>query len=357
MCGGERHIKPLAFGRGTIFLSVRQIFISLNAFNNYASYYFRKLNARLFSRADQLPEHRWECILILQKRLCARRMVLVSRRTRSSRNNDPPWMHNPSWSSHGGMSIPYIYHFDADNPASQWQFVPVIRHKFILLHRINGYIVIVLVMISNTGAFLIIRRSFGGTLPTQAAMGLLIILSTTSIAMAYYNIKRLQIEQHRAWMLRAMFYLGVIITTRIIMVIAAQVSTAVGKYYVPMICDEIVFVQDSLAQYNTMYPQCSIADMTVDGMIAVAANFGSDRKEQLQASLELNFGMAAWLSIFLHTIGVEVYLNLTPTEGERLRRVIYAKQLEAGMKNPGSAGLTVDRWGDADEWIVPAEDT
>lgn len=238
-----------------------------------------------------------------------------------------------------------------------WQFVPVIRHKFILLHRINGYIVIVLVMISNTGAFLIIRRSFGGTLPTQAAMGLLIILSTISIAMAYYNIKRLQIEQHRAWMLRAMFYLGVIITTRIIMVIAAQVSTAVGKYYVPMICDEIVFVQDSLTQNNTMYPQCSIANMSVDGMIAVAANFGSDRKEQLQASLELNFGMAAWLSIFLHTIGVEIYLNLTPAEGERLRRVSYAKQLEAGMRNPGSAGLTVDRWGDADEWIVPAEDT
>lgn len=239
----------------------------------------------------------------------------------------------------------------------QWQFVPVIRHNFILLHRINGYIVIVLVMISNAGTFLIIRRSFGGTLPTQAAMGLLVILSTTSISMAYYNIKRLQIEQHRAWMLRAMFYLGVIITTRIIMVIAAQVSTAVGKYYVPMICDEIVFVQDSLTHNNTMYPQCSIANMTVDGMIAVAANFGSDRREQLQASLELNFGMAAWLSIFLHTIGVEIYLNLTPAEGECLRRISYAKQLEAGMKNPGSAGLTVDRWGDADEWIMPAEDS
>jgi hypothetical protein len=239
----------------------------------------------------------------------------------------------------------------------QWQFVPVIRHKFVLLHRINGYIVIVLVMISNAGTFLIIRRSFGGTLPTQAAMGLLVILSTTSISMAYYNIKRLQIEQHRAWMLRAMFYLGVIITTRIIMVIAAQVSTAVGKYYVPMICDEIVFVQDSLTHNNTMYPQCSIANMTVDGMIAVAANFGSDRREQLQASLELNFGMAAWLSVFLHTIGVEIYLNLTPAEGECLRRISYAKQLEAGMKNPGSAGLTVDRWGDADEWIMPAEDS
>jgi len=115
MGGGERHIEPLAFGRDTIFLSVWQIFTFLNAFNNYASCYFRKLNARLFSRADQLPEHRWECILILQKRRCARRMVLVSRRTRSSRNNDPPWMHNPSWSSHGGKLTPYTYHFDANN--------------------------------------------------------------------------------------------------------------------------------------------------------------------------------------------------------------------------------------------------
>jgi hypothetical protein len=215
----------------------------------------------------------------------------------------------------------------------------------------------VLVMISNAGALLIIRRSFGGTLPTQAAMGLLVILSTVSIGMAYYNIKRLQVEQHRAWMLRAMFYLGIIITIRIIMVIAAQVTSAVGKYYVPMSCDEISFIQRaSPGRNDTIYSQCTLPNMTTDGVIAVAANFGSGRKEQLQASLELNFGMAAWIAIFLHTVGVEIYLNLTPAEGERLRRISYEKQLEAGMKNPGSAGLTIDGWGDAEKWVVPAED-
>jgi uncharacterized membrane protein len=236
--------------------------------------------------------------------------------------------------------------------------VPIIRHNSILLHRINGYIIIILVMVSNGGALLIIRRSFGGTLPTQAAMGLLVVMSTISISMAYYNIKRLQIEQHRAWMLRAMVYLGIIITTRIIMVIAAQVTTALGKYYVPMSCDEIDFIyRESPGHNNTMYPQCAASNMTTDGMIAVAANFGSSSREQLQASMELNFGMAAWIAIFLHTVGVEIYLSLTPAEGERLRKVSYEKQLEAGMKNPGSAGLTVDRWGDAEKWVVPTEAT
>jgi hypothetical protein len=44
-------------------------------------------------------------------------------------------------------------------------------------------------------------------------------------------------------------------------------------------------------------------------------------------------------------------LNLTPREAERLRNVSYQRQLEAGMKNPGSAGLTVDRFGDSEPWV------
>lgn len=57
-----------------------------------------------------------------------------------------------------------------------------------------------------------------------------------------------------------------------------------------------------------------------------------------------------WMSIFLHAIGVEIYLNLTPAESDRLRTVSYEKQLEAGFDHPGSAGLTVDRWGDSTPW-------
>ena len=58
----------------------------------------------------------------------------------------------------------------------------------------------------------------------------------------------------------------------------------------------------------------------------------------------------AWLALFLHVVGVELYLNLTPAESARLRMVSYEKQLKAGFKHPGSAGLTADRWGGAPTW-------
>jgi hypothetical protein len=46
-------------------------------------------------------------------------------------------------------------------------------------------------------------------------------------------------------------------------------------------------------------------------------------------------------------------LHLTPREAERLRKVSYQRQLEAGMKNPGSAGLTADKLGDSEAWVLP----
>jgi uncharacterized membrane protein YozB (DUF420 family) len=42
----------------------------------------------------------------------------------------------------------------------------------------------------------------------QMGVGVLSIAFISSLALALYNIKRLQIEQHRAWMLRAWFYVS-----------------------------------------------------------------------------------------------------------------------------------------------------
>jgi hypothetical protein len=50
---------------------------------------------------------------------------------------------------------------------------------------------------------MITRNAFGGGLETQAILGLMAIMLLVLLALAYYNIKRLQIEQHRAWMRRA----------------------------------------------------------------------------------------------------------------------------------------------------------
>lgn len=77
------------------------------------------------------------------------------------------------------------------------QFVPVIRHKLLILHRINGYLALLLLTCAVVGALMIARYAFGGTLATQALVGWLAIIVMGSAIMAYINIKRLQIDQHR----------------------------------------------------------------------------------------------------------------------------------------------------------------
>ncbi|KAL9618942.1 MAG: hypothetical protein Q9160_006406 [Pyrenula sp. 1 TL-2023] len=242
-----------------------------------------------------------------------------------------------------------------------WQFIPVIRHKFLLFHRLNGYAIILLTLLSNIGVLMIVRRSFGGTIETQTATGVLVILTTTSLCLAYYNIKRLQIDQHRAWMLRAMFYLGTIITLRLIMLLSALIITRTGPYYTTRTCAEISFMHrdDSSSSSSSstapnltaLYPQCTSPNTTSsETHIPIPASFPSPNVEEIGASLGLSFGMAMWLATLIHLIGVEVYLGLTPREGNRLRQVSYERQMERGMKDPGNAGLTSWRVGDAERW-------
>ncbi|KAL8911470.1 MAG: hypothetical protein Q9171_003368 [Xanthocarpia ochracea] len=263
------------------------------------------------------------------------------------------------WYSKGIYRIGITIHLATILPAGLlmvWQFVPVIRHKFLLFHRINGYLVSILVLIANTGALMIARRAFGGSLSTQAGVGVLALISTLSIALAYYNIKRLQIDQHRAWMLRAMFYLGSIITLRIIMVLAALVSSNTSFYNTTMTCGELLTILDTSEKVNSFYPSCGEPGATTHTLAIVQAKFGT-QPEQVASALRISFGMALWMALFLHATGVELYLGLTPRENNRLRQVSYERQLERGLSPAGSAGLTTDRWGDAEPWQLRKEVT
>ncbi|AEO69780.1 uncharacterized protein THITE_43266 [Thermothielavioides terrestris NRRL 8126] len=191
------------------------------------------------------------------------------------------------------------------------QFVPAIRHKAILLHRINGYLVILLSLISTAGAIMLARNAVGGRTEVQSGVGVLSIAFVVSLALALYNVKRLQIEQHRAWMLRAWFY---------------------------------------------AYPDCYayFSGDDVNRIVLVPASFQGN-KSNVTAALSRNFGGALWLALALHAVGVEIYLRLTPAEADRLRNVSYQRQLEAGMKNPGRAGLTADRTGDSALWVPSSQ--
>lgn len=85
------------------------------------------------------------------------------------------------------------------------QFTPFIRHRWITIHRISGYFAILLYTISLVGALMIARQAFGGGLDVQLWVGFVGIGVLVCFVLAWVNIKRLQIEQHRAWMLRGWF--------------------------------------------------------------------------------------------------------------------------------------------------------
>jgi hypothetical protein len=86
------------------------------------------------------------------------------------------------------------------------QFTPFIRHRWMMIHRISGYAAILLYVVSFAGVLMIAREAFGGGLDVQSWCGFVGIGVLVCLILSWYNIKKLQIEQHRAWMLRAWFY-------------------------------------------------------------------------------------------------------------------------------------------------------
>ncbi|MCJ1447779.1 MAG: hypothetical protein MMC23_008290 [Stictis urceolatum] len=234
-----------------------------------------------------------------------------------------------------------------------FQFTPIIRHKFMLFHRINGYLIMLLILMSNAGCAILLRRPMGTDIPWQTVVTILIIFTTFSGAMAIWNIKRLQIDQHRAWMLRCMFTLGVAVTGRVIGLSGAYFMTRLGGWYSVWPCDMIDFTNRQFGitdVLETRYPQCLTSNGTLNGQVVVQAALNATAPEETGAAYALLAGPAVWLALILHVVGLEMYLHLTPREAMRLRQVSYEKQVAAGFRNPGYSGTSVERWGDAEKW-------
>ncbi len=101
----------------------------------------------------------------------------------------------------------------------------------IILHRINGYTVFVLYFLGAAGGIVITPHAYGGHIDTQTAAGALAILVLIAWAIAYVQIKRLQIDQHRKWMLRGISMMASIVTSRIILLIATKIMSDIGTYH------------------------------------------------------------------------------------------------------------------------------
>ncbi|KAL3426472.1 hypothetical protein PVAG01_03263 [Phlyctema vagabunda] len=241
------------------------------------------------------------------------------------------------------------------------QFLPIVRHKWLLYHRIAGYIIICLITVSNVGYLLLADIAEGGDLPTQTFLGLLALVVTTMLCLAIYNIKKLQIDQHRNWMLRVFIYMGFVITQRVLLVIIPLILTtwpSIDRQAL-LSCREIQWLYfGNETMLYTNYPACLPENLIFapHGKVLVDPKLGSapdtDRARDA-AAFNVAFSTAGFLAIVFHAFIAELYITLTPKTAAMLREVSYRKQSERGWKNAGSAGLVAERLGDSEPWNTP----
>jgi hypothetical protein len=268
-----------------------------------------------------------------------------------------------------------------------FQFVPIIRHRLILYHRLAGYAAVLLMTTSLVGACLIADAAMGGMcflrsatsdvqimsidfpslstgdIPTQAGTGGISVVIVICFGLAIYNIKCLQIDQHRAWMLRGWIYVGFVITQRILQIIIPFILTRwpQATRFTVISCDELAYLyQPNPGMLEANYPACLAENRAIfapEGMVPVKGILHpeSDRATST-AVINISFAATGQIAFFLHVLFAEIYIALTPREADRLRRVSYQRQKDKGFKNPGSAGLVAQRIGDAEPWM-PREET
>ena len=123
-------------------------------------------------------------------------------------------------------------------------------------------------------------------------------MTLLSIALAYYSVMGLQIDQHRAWILYTWVYASCIITLRLYMLAANAVLFHLGEYYFVEDCDEIfadyvyLGIPDQANPAFQSNPACASrsANANVDRQTVVPINTSTPEVNAL--AFQLTFRMA-----------------------------------------------------------------
>jgi len=194
------------------------------------------------------------------------------------------------------------------------QFIPKVRRRFIAFHRINGYIIQILAIISTAGAFLLGPNIVGGEISAQLGTAVLGVMFLGSMGLAWWNVRKLQIEQHRAWMLRSWFYAGAIVTMRpllVFMIMILGLSPWASRSSAAMPCAKIAyFYGGSLNATMARYPECGsyFAGEDPDKFAVVKMDLRGD-PPNVMALVTSVFGTSLWLALAIHAVGVEIYVS------------------------------------------------
>ncbi|KAI1302780.1 hypothetical protein F5Y03DRAFT_385352 [Xylaria venustula] len=200
------------------------------------------------------------------------------------------------------------------------QFIPTIRRNAIRFHRFIGRIAIILSVIGTAVVFILLPRSFGGGIGIFTIGSFLALAFLWALLMAYSSVKRHQIEEHRAWMIRAWFWGGCIITQRVIQIASLKLASGEPPLYM-MPCDKI----DSMLHERTLslYPKCAsfYSGENKYQTVPVQATLNHPTSAaEAAAALDSKFGVSILLAFLIHMIGMEVYLKITARKDHSRRR-------------------------------------
>ncbi|KAG9103838.1 hypothetical protein FRC06_007650 [Ceratobasidium sp. 370] len=219
------------------------------------------------------------------------------------------------------------------------QFIPRVRARGIGFHRNAGKVLNVMSFVSTMTAWGMGRIAFGGDLATQSSVYLLGAMVLWSVVKAWSAIRRLQIDEHRIWVIRAWSYQAQVLTERLIVgMLVVYISKARGYYYA-LPCDEVGYVLNNQELYARDYPQCQ-AGWTGSRVthVSVEANAGDKTGLGLAAAARSAFGTSMWIAILIHVLGTEYYLYKTKDESERLQQVSTKRQKVRQLLKEGHAG-------------------
>nr|POE56488.1 hypothetical protein CFP56_33460 [Quercus suber] len=135
------------------------------------------------------------------------------------------------------------------------------------------------------------------------------------------------------------------------MLSSAAIISTIGSFNTTRSCGQIAFILRE-SRTLSLYPDCAAYFNGTDPAqrAIVHVNFYSNNPAEIGAALGVPFGAAGWLALWLHAIGVEIYLALATKESSRLRQISYERQMQRGWKPTFYTGVMAEGVKDAEPY-------
>lgn len=91
------------------------------------------------------------------------------------------------------------------------------------------------------------------------------------------------------------------------MILAASIVSmpSMGPYLEAMPCEKLATFYDSSAELQQVYSNCT----SPENWALVQASLTAGSAENAGAVIDMSFGMALWLGLAIHAIGIEIYVR------------------------------------------------